>query len=479
MLVDSVSVLSIRNLSDAEIGLGAGINLVCGPNGAGKTNVLEAIYLALAGRSCRTRDDREAISFGESLGRAEANVCDRDRSRRFLCSVSRSEGRRHLIDGAPASAESARLRPALAVFMPDRLALVKGAPSLRRAHLDGFATALWPARDDQRRRYSRALAQRNALLGRIRAGVASADSLDAWDSELAAAAVELIATRGDAISCLSDPFATASAALGLPGEATISYRPRSDAEDAATLIAELAERRGSDISRGYSGWGPHLDDFALELERRSIRRYASQGQQRVALLALLFAERRALLDGGLPAPLMLLDDVTSELDADRRRLLVELARRWRRPGADHRHRARASPGTRAAHRDPDSRRQCPCRGRRRGRGGVSRSHGRRSGQPRSVGAALRAVTAAVQPQTLLAAVQLAWAPAVGETIAANARPVAEREGTITIACAAATWAQELDLLRDELLASVRERLDHEGRLEFRFVVGDGRYLHPE
>ena len=110
---------------------------------------------------------------------------------------------------------------------------------------------------------------------------------------------------------------------------------------------------------------------------------------------------------------------------------------------------------------------------------MSRSRGPRSGPPRSVGAALRAVTAAVQPQTLLAAVQLAWAPAVGETIAANARPVAERDGTITIACAAATWAQELDLLRDELLASVRERLDHEGRLEFRFVVGDGRYLDPE
>ena len=90
--------------------------------------------------------------------------------RSFLCSISRGEGRRHLVDGLAASPESAALRPALAVFMPDRLALVKGPPAGRRAHLDGFCAALWPGRAETRRRYSRALAQRNALLGRIRAG---------------------------------------------------------------------------------------------------------------------------------------------------------------------------------------------------------------------------------------------------------------------------------------------------------------------
>ena len=327
MLVESLSTRGFRNLAPAEIRLGPGINLVWGANGAGKTNLLEAIYMGLAGRSCRTRDDREAIRFGETLARTEVVVGPgpgEDRRRTFLASVSRGgEGRRHLVDGLPAGPEAATLRPALAVFMPDRLALIKGPPAGRRTHLDGFCAALWPARAEQRKRYSRALAQRNALLGRIRAGAASTESLDAWEAELAAAGVELMATREAAVTKLAGPFATAAEALGLEGEATARYRPRSEADSPEELAAEFAERREADIARGYTGWGPHLDELGLELDGRSTRRYASQGQQRLALLALLFAERRVLLDDGRPAPLMLLDDVTSELDLDRRRLLVE------------------------------------------------------------------------------------------------------------------------------------------------------------
>jgi DNA replication and repair protein RecF len=324
MVVDAVSVLDLRNLVASELALGPGLNLLWGPNGAGKTNLLEATYMALAGRSCRTRDERETIAFGKPLARSQAMVADDGRRRAFLFSVSRSDGRRHLVDGAPATVESAAARPSLAVFMPDRLALVKGPPSGRRHHLDSFCAALWPARAQTRRRYSRALAQRNALLGRIRAGTGSRSSLDAWDLELAESGVRLIADRAQACERLAAAFESAARALGLAGEPVVRYRPRSEADDPARLVAELDERRESDLSRGYTGWGPHLDELALEAGGRSLRRYGSQGQQRTALLALLFAERGALVDAGLPPPLMLLDDVTSELDGDHRELLVEL-----------------------------------------------------------------------------------------------------------------------------------------------------------
>jgi DNA replication and repair protein RecF len=323
MVVESVSVRGVRNLADATIALRPGINLVWGPNGAGKTNLLEATYMALAGRSCRTRDDRETIAFGGSLARAEATVGADPRPREFLFSISRAEGKRHLVDGSPADRDSARQRPALSVFMPDRLALVKGPPAERRSHLDGFCAAIWPARGEHRRRYARALAQRNALLGRIRAGVAAPASLDAWDAELAATGIEVKRSRGEAVALLAGPFAGSAEALGLDAGAEIAYRPRSDAADAKTLAAELAERREGDLARGYTGWGPHLDEIAIDLGERAVRRYGSQGQQRLALLALLFAERQALLDDGRPPPLMLLDDVTSELDSERRALLVE------------------------------------------------------------------------------------------------------------------------------------------------------------
>jgi DNA replication and repair protein RecF len=321
MLVETVSVLDFRNLAECEVRIGPGLNLIWGENGAGKTNLLEATYAALAGRSCRTRDDREAIAFGESLARSQTVVADGGQRRRFLWSVSRSEGRRHLVDGSPAGAEAASLRPALAVFMPDRLALVKGPPAGRRSHLDGFCGALWPTRGEARRRYSRALAQRNSLLGRIRAGAAGPESLDAWDRELAIAGVELAAIRGAGVERLAPAFASAAHALGL-ADASLRYRPRSEATEATALAAELAERREGDIARGYTGWGPHHDELALEAAGRALRRYGSQGQQRTALLALLFAERSVLLEDGRPAPLMLLDDVVSSTSP------MGAARRW-------------------------------------------------------------------------------------------------------------------------------------------------------
>ncbi len=333
MLIRDVRTLGFRNLAAGGAELSDGITLVWGENGAGKTNLLEALYTGLAGRSPRTRSERETIAFGEPLARVEVEVEDVDatsprspgpaRPRTFLFAISRDGERRYLIDGAPAGPEHAELRPPIAMFMPDRLVLVKGPPAPRRAHLDRFWAALWPVRAEVRRRYARALAQRNALLGRIRAGDGDRGSLDAWDRELASAGIELMEVRAGAAERARAPFARAAAELGFPGEAELRYRPRSDAAGPDRLEAELAERHDSDVVRGFTTHGPHLDELALLLGGRSVRRYASQGQQRTALLALLFAEREVLISEGRPPPLMLLDDVASELDPGRRRLLCE------------------------------------------------------------------------------------------------------------------------------------------------------------
>ena len=321
MRVVSLSTLGFRNLVPAEVELGEGVTLLHGANGSGKTNLLEALYMGLAGRSCRTRADRETIAFGEPLSRTEVVIDAQGERREFLCAVDRESGRRHLVNGT-AMPDAAALRPPIAVFMPDRLALVKGPPAARRSHLDGFVAALRPARAEARRRYARALSQRNALVSRIRSGAASSDSLDAWDAELAEAGVELMDTRAAAVETLAPLFGAAAGELGL-ADPSLRYAPRSKAADAAELRAELAERRGSDLARGFSGHGPHLDEIAIALGDRAARRYASQGQQRSVLLALLFAERDALLAERAEPPLMLLDDVTSELDPERRGLLCD------------------------------------------------------------------------------------------------------------------------------------------------------------
>lgn len=323
MYAQHIEVRGFRNLADAELTLDESLTVAYGSNGAGKTNLLEALFFGLTGRSCRTASERELIRFGEPIARVEVTVRDGSEQRIFLAAVTRSEGRRHLVDGSPAGPEAAQRRPAVALFMPDRLALIKGPPAARRAHLDRLLPALWPARAGLRARFSAALAQRNALLARVRSGVAGATTLDAWDVELAREGVRLIAARAETVALLAAPFAAAAQRLGLPGVAELTYRPRSEATDPEQLTAELRERRMADIERGRTSHGPQHDELAVSLAGRSLRRYGSQGQQRSALLALLFAERTALLSHRGTPPLMLLDDVMSELDPDRRELLVE------------------------------------------------------------------------------------------------------------------------------------------------------------
>jgi DNA replication and repair protein RecF len=321
VLVTAIEARPIRSLDQVRVELQPGIVSVVGPNGVGKTNLVEALYFALTGRSFRTSDRRDLIPFGASLARAEATVRDDDGlERRLLASVSRTEGRRHLLDGGPADpATLARNRPPVAVFAPDRLSLIKGPPSERRAHLDGFVAARWPARAELRKRYGQVLAQRNALLSRLAGGFGGASELEVWDASLADAALPLVAARDEAVAELSVPFAAAASELGLEGEASLEYAPRAPA---AEFRAGLEEHREQDLRMGRSSWGPHLDELKLAASGRSLRRYGSQGQQRAALLALLFAEREVLLMARRVTPLLLLDDVMSELDPGRRERLV-------------------------------------------------------------------------------------------------------------------------------------------------------------
>jgi DNA replication and repair protein RecF len=323
VLVTAVEARPLRSLTDLRLELGPGIVSLIGPNGAGKTNVLEALYFALTGRSFRTADRRELIPFGAPLARAEATVRDGDAvEHRLLASVSRGEGRRHLLDGSAADPSTvARQRPPVAVFSPDRLVLVKGPPAERRAHLDRYVAARWPSRAGVRQRYGQALAQRNALIARLAAGREEGD-LDVWDAAVAESAAALVAARAEAAAELGPPFAATATDLGLEGDATIEYAPRAGGS-VEQIRHGLTERREADLKLGRSSWGPHLDELKIAVAGRALRRYGSQGEQRAALLALLFAEREALLAARRVTPLLLLDDVMSELDAERRERLVE------------------------------------------------------------------------------------------------------------------------------------------------------------
>jgi DNA replication and repair protein RecF len=210
------------------------------------------------------------------------------------------------------SADSLRRELQTLVFTPDRLAVVKGGPAARRAYFDRVLARLFPARAGVPQEYLSALAQRNAALRRVQLGLAATDVVEPWSDRVATAGAELVAARQAALELLTLPFADRAGELGLPG-AQLQY------EGDPPSLAELESRLQRDVNRGTTGIGPHLHDVLITSSGRDLRQFGSQGEQRLSVLSLLLAEAELLPD----PPLLLLDDVLSELDLGRRRVLAE------------------------------------------------------------------------------------------------------------------------------------------------------------
>jgi DNA replication and repair protein RecF len=292
--------------------------LVTGANGCGKTNLLEALHLGTQGFSPRVRGDAQLIRFGADAGRVVLRGSNDARPFESDVTVRRDEPRKALLNGdALRSAELLRGLFHTLVFTPDRLAVVKGGPATRRAYLDRSGGRLFPSRAAAASEYASALGQRNAGLRRISLGLSTRDALAPWTERVAAAAAELVATRRATVGQLSMPFGDLSDRLGLSA-ATLAY------DEEPPTAAELDARLDRDLERGFTGLGPHLHDLRIEAAGHDLRTYGSQGEQRTAVLALVLAEAAALSERTGAAPLVLLDDVLSELDAGRRLALARL-----------------------------------------------------------------------------------------------------------------------------------------------------------
>ncbi len=230
------------------------------------------------------------------------------------------EGKRAKINGgAVLSLERVRASAATLVFTPDRLAVVKGGPAVRRAYVDRVTQRLFPARATLAGEYAEALAQRNAALRRVSAGAVRPDTAEPWNDLLLDAARALGDARAAAIDALSPRFAESAGELGLSG-AALAYDP------SHVTASVLEERFAVDLDRGLTGVGPHHDEVRITARERELRTHGSQGEQRMAVLALLLAEAELLSERHGVPPLLLLDDVLSELDGDRRAALLERIR---------------------------------------------------------------------------------------------------------------------------------------------------------
>ena len=295
--------------------------LLHGLNGAGKTNLLEALHVGTQGFSPRARRDSQLIRFGANAGKVTLRGSTGDNAFETEIVLAPREPRRVTLNGERlASAERLRHELMTLVFTPDRLAVVKGAPATRRAYLDRAVGRLLPARATLANDYAAAVGQRNAALRRIRAAQSTRDALTPWTGRVVALGKELVRARTESLALLSELFTQSAGALGL-SSATLAYEGEPVSE------AELEGRLEADIDRGVTGAGPHLHDVRIEADGRDLRVFGSQGEQRVAVLSLVMAEADALRERLGTSPLVLLDDVLSELDGERRRALAAMISR--------------------------------------------------------------------------------------------------------------------------------------------------------
>ncbi|HEX6945982.1 MAG TPA: DNA replication/repair protein RecF [Acidimicrobiia bacterium] len=330
MKVDWLSLLDYRSYPTLEWQPDPGVNLLIGGNGAGKTNLLEAVSYLSTLRSFRGAPDLDLVAEGADAAVIRAGVVSGDRSRTVEMEIPVAGSRRVQIDKTRL-ARTTDLLGAIRVvsFLPEDLDLVKRGPAERRDLLDDLAVQLWPASHLDQREYERALRHRNAFL---RTGDPDPVTLGVWDSRLAQAGGKVLARRARAIDLLGPLLAESYRSVAGGGDAGVTYRPSwtdgpfetLSAGDYAEKLAEALERaHREDYERRVTTVGPHRDEPGFSLDGADARTRASQGEQRTIALAVKLASHHAVADIISEMPVLLLDDVFSELDPDR---AVELAR---------------------------------------------------------------------------------------------------------------------------------------------------------
>ena len=323
MLLRRLWLEDFRSYDKLEVDLGDGLTAIIGPNGSGKTNVLEAVGLLATLKSFRGVTADRLIRRGQpaAIVRAEGIRDGRDvlielevRGSRVRAQVNRQKLQRTRdLLGA--------LR--ITVFAPDDLALIKEGPSIRRDYLDDLAITLDPRRDAIFTDADKVLKQRNALLKQLKgkADESALTTLDVWDEQLSRLGEQVLQIREEVLEALMPRVGAAYALFADKPALVIARYQRSWSHD--SLAEALADRREDDLRRAVSTVGPHRDDISLTLDDFDSRTEASQGEQRTLALALRFAGHELVTDRIGEAPLLLLDDVLSELDPDRAAALLD------------------------------------------------------------------------------------------------------------------------------------------------------------
>ena len=328
MRVEHVRATDFRCYDRLDCELGGEVLAIVGRNGAGKTSLLEAVHFAALAWSPRTSDDARVVRLGAAVTRVELRGSLRGVATTWAVGFEPGSPKRATVDGAPcATIEALAEHAAVLVFTPERLAVMKGAPALRRRYLDRAVARSWPRYASVAGAYAGALQQRNQLLRRLRAGSQRPRRAAALGRAAGPARLRDPARAHAASSprCASRSPSTWPRSASSRSRSSCATR-RAGPTDEAGQLAELEARRAGDIERGSTSAGPHHDELAFAQGERDLRSYGSQGEQRSAVLALLTAEADLVREVRGVRPVLLLDDVASELDRGRAQSLLVLLR---------------------------------------------------------------------------------------------------------------------------------------------------------
>ena len=323
MYIRKLQLKYFRNYSLLELELGQGICIFVGQNAQGKTNLLESCCLVSMARSHRTSRDRDMIGFEKDVARARVECVERDGVHTVEIVLTHSERKRITVNGLPCKRVGDMMgQIKTVVFSPEDLDIIKNGPAVRRRFIDIYLSQVFPVYFYQLSKYLQVLQQRNELLKKMAFGGDEA-SLDVFDELLADAAMPIIKCRRKFIKRL-DPICNGvhSSLSGMTESLEIIYSPGCD-EDKEKMLLSLKNTRQGDIKRGATHFGPHHDDIAIKLNGVDLRFYGSQGQQRTAALSLKLGQLNLMKQDIGESPILLLDDVMSELDPTRQKHLLE------------------------------------------------------------------------------------------------------------------------------------------------------------
>lgn len=332
MVIKRLRIQNFRNYQDLDCSFAPGLNLIIGENAQGKTNVLEAIYSACTGRSFRTRDDKDMIQFQKDYARIHLELEEITQQTVLDLTLLKNSAKEIRINRLPIQTYGELIGKALViVFSPDDLRLVKEGPQERRKYLDREISLISPAYYHSLVRYHKVLKQRNKLLKVLQFSSSQRETLHSWDEQLCLAGADIIRRRLEFIRQISEISHDMHFDISIGKEKlSVHYLSHVEVSEEAgcdTIASSMKEKLqahlDTDIHRGTTSVGPHRDDFILKVNDLVLRDYGSQGQHRSAALAMKLSGIEVIRRETGKYPVVLLDDVMSELDPGRQNALLK------------------------------------------------------------------------------------------------------------------------------------------------------------